>query len=98
MSPEDRDALARQPSEITVYRGVGNPDYEEGLSWTLSQEQAARFARRSRGELADGVVLKGVANKKDVHAFFTSRKEQEIVVSRVSVVSRECILNNGDDG
>jgi hypothetical protein len=87
MNDDERGAFAFLPDELTVYRGLGDADTGDGLSWTLGREMAVRFARRSRGH----ALITAVAEKRDVHAFLNRRKEQEIVVENVRVIGREIL-------
>jgi hypothetical protein len=85
MVPEERETLERLPNELRIYRGIRDADNIDGLSWTLSREKAIWFARRFRGNF----LLTARANKVDVHAFLDRRKEQEIIVDRYAIISRE---------
>ena len=65
------------PEAFTVYRGVGKGRARMGLSWTQSIEQADRNSKRFSD---DGYVLKGLAKKKDVLAYFNEHGENQIVI------------------
>ena len=79
MDKVDRKAFKALPDEMTVWRGVGNRDAVEGLSWTTDRNMALWFAYRfmkgRKPHLAQGQV-----SKRDVLAHFTGRGESEIVV------------------
>lgn len=66
------------PDEFTVYRGIGSKSNKKGISYTLSLEKAEWFAKRFQQK--KGYVLAGTAKKKDVLAYFNSRKEQEVLI------------------
>jgi hypothetical protein len=93
MNPQERRFLARQRERLTIYRGCRS-GRKIGWSWTLDRRKAKWFARRFE-EYVEGspIVLIGEVNKKDVIAYFASRKEKEIVVDpkKVTVVGRETI-------
>jgi hypothetical protein len=92
MSMEEREALALLPDELTIYRGVGQGDNVDGLSWTLSREKAIWFARRFGGDLLiTALLITATANKQDVHAFLNGQNEQEIVIDRFATISRETL-------
>jgi hypothetical protein len=93
MSIEEREALALLPDALTIYRGVGKGNNVDGLSWTLSREKAVCFVRRFGPRLGDGLLITATANKQDVHAFLDGRKEQEVIVERLSIISRETLPN-----
>jgi hypothetical protein len=85
MKKGEHKAFAKLPKTITVYRGfIGRRG--RGLSWTTSREKAIWFAKRF-AEVNEGTsqVMTGVVNKSDVLAFFTRRKESEIVVDPAMV-------------
>jgi hypothetical protein len=89
MSTEEREVLERLPDEFTIYRGVGKGENIEGLSWTLSREKAIWFAQRFGRRNDDGLLITATANKQDVHAFLNGRQEQEVIVERFSIISRD---------
>lgn len=64
---------------VTIYRGITINDkkYIRGMSWTLNEEVAEKFAERFE---IGGAVYKARISKKDIFAFFDGRNEQEIVV------------------
>lgn len=84
MRKEDRELFRGLPDTITVYRGVNCSDewegveaIESGLSWTLSRKKAIWFARRGTGL---PYIAAASVQKRHCFAFFSERKEQEIVV------------------
>ena len=69
------------PETFTVYRGVTPGRNPDGMSWTRDLSKADWFSRR----FGDGYVLEGIANKKDVLAFFSRRGEEEVVIEAKKV-------------
>lgn len=53
--------------------------------WTRDLSKADWFSRR----FGEGYVLEGVANKKDVLAFFSRRGEEEIVIKAEKVENKK---------
>lgn len=78
MSRAERNTLRRLPDEIEVWRGTSNLSAVLGMSWTLSRDKAEWFANRWSGP--DGPILaRGRIAKANVCAYFTGRREREIV-------------------
>lgn len=73
------------PETFTVYRGVTPGKNPDGMSWTRDLSKADWFSRR----FGDGYVLKGIANKKDVLAFFSRRGEEEVVIEAKKVKNKK---------
>jgi hypothetical protein len=88
MSAYERRYLARLPNRITIYRGSQSKGMQ-GWSWTLDEKKALWFAKRLE-RLGIGIprVATGRAKKSDVIAYFSRRKEKEIVIvaSKVKIV------------
>jgi hypothetical protein len=95
MNEDEQTNHEMLPEYVTVYRGVGHPDYALGLAWTLDRNQAAWFAvyaskalARSRGKAGDAsraCVVRGTVAKADVLDLFEGREEQEVLVLPESV-------------
>jgi hypothetical protein len=88
MEPDEREALAKLPEVIKIYRGYDQEDREYGLSWTLDKERAEWFARRLWFEDKGGVgpsLAEGEVKREHVIAYFTGRKEAEIVVASENI-------------
>jgi len=86
MSKEDRIAFNKLPQNLTIYRGMSVKEKESGdfgISWTLNQEVAKKFADRYIHNYdsieEEHTLLKLVVNKKDVIAYFPSFDEEEII-------------------
>lgn len=73
------------PETFTVYRGVTPGRNSDGMSWTRDLSKADWFSRR----FGDGYVLEGIANKKDVLAFFSRRGEEEVVIEAKKVKNKK---------
>lgn len=73
------------PEAFTAYRGVTPGRNPDGMSWTRDLSKADWFSRR----FGDGYVLEGIANKKDVLAFFSRRGEEEVVIEAKKVKNKK---------
>lgn len=73
------------PETFTVYRGVTPGRNPDGMSWTRDLSKADWFSRR----FGDGYVLEGIANKKDVLAFFSRRGEEEVVIEAKKIKNKK---------
>jgi hypothetical protein len=90
MTDIEREALAKLPEEMTVYRGFtrlnGRGPIEDedrqlhSFSWTLDRAKAVWFAERWAGDDDIRYVATAVVRKPDVVAHFLGRGEKEIVV------------------
>lgn len=79
MDDEDREALAKLPDRLTIYRG-SSAGLPPGLSWTLDRDRAEWFARRFEREGHAPILYAGIVYKDDVIGYLTGRNEEEIVV------------------
>jgi hypothetical protein len=88
MSAYERRYLARLSSRLTIFQGCLS-NRIHGWSWTLDEKKALGFAKRLE-RLGNGIprVATGRAKKSDVIAYFSRRKEKEIVIdaSKVKIV------------
>ena len=66
------------PENITIYRGVGDRKYKNGISWTLDKEKAIWFSKRF--DFHDKHVYQGMVSKNDILAYIDQCNEQEIIV------------------
>ena len=73
------------PETFTVYRGVTPGRNPDGMSWTRDLSKDDWFSSR----FGDGYVLEGIANKKDVLAFFSRRGEEEVVIEVKKVKNKK---------
>ena len=88
MSAYERRYLASLPNRLTIFRGSLSMR-AQGWSWTLDEKKALGFAKRlERLGLGIPRVATGKAKKSDVIAYFSRRKEKEIVIdpSKVKIV------------
>ena len=93
MTIDERKALAKLPEVITVHRGFALRN-RKGLSWTLGRAKAEWFARRqalflSKKKGVRARVVSGVCSRADVIAYFTGRKEEEILVDPAMVTNQK---------
>lgn len=77
MSDEEREAFARLPETLAVYRGYIRKLNKTGLSYTLNLEKAKFFASRYYHK---GEVLTRTVKKKNVFAYLTGRHEDEVII------------------
>jgi hypothetical protein len=84
MSSKERRVLRDLPDkDIDIYRGYGDEQHKDGISWTLSYEKASWFATRFYKEAP--IVAEGICDKKDIIAYLNDREEEEIVIDPESV-------------
>ncbi len=70
------DAL---PEKVTIYRGVDDPEYKYGFSWTLDKKVARWFANRNQGNST--YVYECTVDKKDLICYFQIRNEKEVIIN-----------------
>lgn len=85
MNKEEYKIYSNLPESFIVYRGVTPGHNPKGMSWTRKQNKAEWFANR----FGEGYVIKGIAEKKDVLAFFSRRNEEEVVIEAKKVKNKE---------
>ena len=86
MQRADRKFFAGLPDELTIFRGYREGQDRHGLSWTLSQAQATRFANRNAtGETGKPIVLVGRCAKVDVFCYTNGREEDEIIIDPAKI-------------
>lgn len=93
MNLEEYETYLCLPESFIVYRGVAVGRNPEGMSWTRELDGAEWFSKRF-GE--DGYIIKGIAYKKDVLAYFSRRNESEVLIS-ANDVHDKIIIKNADD-
>ncbi len=85
MSAYERRYLAHRPSRLTVYRAFPSRQLQ-GWSWTLDEKKGLWAAKKlAMVGLGTPKVATGKAKKSDVIAYFSRRKEKEIVIDPVKV-------------
>ena len=94
MRPSERKALRGMNDELTIYRGYAQRHqyYKTDrlrMAWTLSKTLAGWFANRYKREGDVPRLVTATCRKEDVHGYFESRSEWEIVIdpSDVTIVS-----------
>ena len=80
MNQEERAAYKSLEDIVTVYRGVTSYNVKnvKALSWTLDRDTAEWFAHRFG---KDGTVYTAQIKKEDICAYFSGRKESEVIVN-----------------
>lgn len=72
MKSSDRQFLRKLPKKITVYRACNSKEEEDNFNWTLSKDFAVRLHKN--------YIAEKTINKKQIFAYFNSRKEDEIII------------------
>jgi hypothetical protein len=91
MDAAEREALAKLPAQITVYRGCYKIN-RSGLSWTLDRAIAERFPTIIRYWRSDDqpLLLTGTVSRERV-VLTHGRGEQEIIAPKVKIISTELL-------
>jgi len=99
MSNNELEVFNNLPDKFKVYRGITESDteniaYDEGLSWTLSEEKAnwfsTRFAKNKKSKVLELEVYKDTpypakkGDKPKAVAYLNGREEKEIIVYNYS--------------
>lgn len=79
MSKREQKIFSELPDQVIVYRGVSNPEYKYGFSWTLNKKVAFWYADRC--ESHNSCVYECTVDKKDILCYFDTRNEAEIVIA-----------------
>jgi hypothetical protein len=80
--PPIGDTLPVQRGGYVIYRGVGDLDHPNGMSWTRDRQVAEFFAYRYRRVARPNPgVLRAIVNRNQVLAYITDRGEAEIVLT-----------------
>jgi len=79
MTPAESKYYENLPSVVSIYRGISKYNYENGLSYTDSYEDALRYA----GE--DGKVLSRKIQKEKILACFINEHGIDIVTSPLDI-------------
>jgi hypothetical protein len=66
---------------LEVFRGQLGPD-KPGIAWTLDPKVARRFALTGglRATIGEGILIRALAERRDVLAYLTGRGESEVVI------------------
>lgn len=85
LSPADKAAFAALPKHVRIYRGC-SISCVYGFSWTTDRIIAEEFARGHRGiSVPDPVIASLRIPKNRAFSFYTSRKENEILVEPCNI-------------
>ncbi len=79
MSEQEREALAKLPAHVQVYRGHDgrNPN---GMSWTTDRDSAVWFSTRLLTDGRRGYIASAVVAREQIDAYLLGRNEHEIVL------------------
>lgn len=81
MDEDEQETLKKMPDQIKVYRGVGEPQYKNGFSWTVNFETAEFFAKRFK-ENADKIyIYECTISKDDILCYTDARDEAEVIIN-----------------
>ena len=99
MTKAERTKLAALPDRLTIWCGCGHAAGRRGMSWTLREKIARQFAEYACGTrrrcLAPNLagtqptIVKATCFKSNVLAYFSGRKEAEIVIDPKNTFSIE---------
>lgn len=78
MSKREQKKFNALPEKVTIYRGVNNPGYKYGFSWTLDKRIAYWFANRYENK--ESYVYECTVDKKDLVCYFEIRNEEEVII------------------
>jgi hypothetical protein len=83
MDAKELNLFKKLPDQITIYRGGSKTEEKTkkfGVSWTLDKNIAKNFAKvKAIRDKKKMVVIEKTISKKEVIAYFISRKEEEII-------------------
>lgn len=79
MDEDELRFLENLDEEVTIYRGVRDPKYKNGFSWTTNYNTAKWFAERY--QMGTPIILKGKVQKDAILCYLNARNEHEIVVN-----------------
>ena len=89
MTTEEIREYEALEDKITVYRGIGSKSNKEGLSWTINKDVALWFSRRFSD--SGGCVIRGLADKSSVLAYYKRRNEYEVVINPDDVLNKKIL-------
>ena len=78
MSKREQKKFNALPEKVTIYRGVNNPEYKYGFSWTLDKRIVYWFANRYENK--ESYVYECTVDKKDLVCYFEIRNEKEVII------------------
>lgn len=68
------------PDKVTIYRGVNNPKYKYGFSWTLVNKRIAYWFA-NRNESKRPYVYECTMSKEDLICYLEIRNEKEVIIN-----------------
>lgn len=78
MNKREQKKFDKLPERVTIYRGVNNPDYKYGFSWTIDKRIANWFANRYEDK--ESYVYECIVDKKDILCYLDIRNEKEVII------------------
>ncbi len=78
MSKGEQKKFNALPEKVSIYRGVNNPEYKYGFSWTIDKRVALWFANRCENK--ESYVYECTVDKRDLLCYFEIRNEKEVIV------------------
>ena len=85
MNKKELQIYNNLPETITIYRGVGDSNFKNGISWTLDKDKAIWFSNRFNYE--DRHVYKATIHKEDILAYIDERNEKEIIIDTNKILT-----------
>lgn len=79
MDKREQKKFDKLPERVTIYRGVNNPEFRYGFSWTIDKRIANWFANRYEGK--QSYVYECTVDKKDLLCYFDIRNEKEVIIN-----------------
>jgi hypothetical protein len=92
MSPEELASYQALPDLVEIWRGVAQPRYARGISWTTDPDQAAWFAMRFAGEGSGRIYRSRSGGRRSSHISPAVRKAKR---SLIRVRLARCGLSRG---
>lgn len=83
MSKGEQKKFNALPDKVIIYRGVNNPKYKYGFSWTLDKRIAYWFANRYENK--ESYVYECTVDKKDLICYFEIRNEKEVIIDPLTL-------------
>ena len=83
MKGKDKEVYLALPEKVIIYRGASEEEIENthfGLSWSLNQEVARKFAIEM-DPTKDKVIYKAIVDKSSISAYTNARNEEECIIN-----------------
>lgn len=81
MDEDEQEILKKMPDQIKVYRGVREPEYKNGFSWTVDFETAEFFAKWSKKAGDKTYIYECTISKDDILCYTDARGEAEVIIN-----------------